>query len=437
MNKDIDPCIQNFDNYHMTVLNDLLLSRERNSGDYYNWLNDRLCTFYQSVDQSPTPQKAQAQILLQREMLGDPNTWVYPANDFETIKLIVGTLLKSHTNIWISSIIGNDQADPNAPTDRDHPREHAKLFRGPNDQGIKTLNDLTWQWYTGAEGNNIAVYYQKHPELVLKIFPQDDKNLSVGRLIAAKDGLTIQLKKTGHDARDTESGKKVHTYFIRHSPADHSQMLLFCTKPDLPYIQSIVNNSTEFALLEYATNQSLPNLTLLNPEFMIKNLHTPSKAKLAFFTDCIWSTTKETNGRQYQAIKTVIDAIPQMPVLSPTMMFYLNPNEEAITTIIHEASYGNPPHRSYTHVLEHYASLLSIIPDIDSGLLKILNGLLSTAMHNNPWKTDHQQFDTWFAPGSKPRPKDVVEFDHYIKTYESHFPTVQELLNNPTLTHHA
>jgi hypothetical protein len=214
-------------------------------------------------------------------------------------------------------------------------------------------------------------------------------------------------------------------------------MLLFCTKPDLPYIQAIINNSAEFTLLEYATNRNLPNLTLLNPEFMIKNLHKPTQAKIAFFTDCIWSTTKETNGRQYQEIETIIDSIPQMPVLPPTMMFYLNPNEEAITTIIHEASYGNPPNQTDARVLEHYVELLSIIPDTNPGLLKILNGLLSTAMHNNPWKTDHRQFDTWFASGSRPRPKDVVELDYYTKTYESHLPTVQELLNSPMTSHHA
>lgn len=400
--------------------------------EYVAWARQVLEEHYAHYGITHLPQKAEAQLILQQESLGDPDTWMIPAYDLESITNVIKALLnQGRRNIWIGTVIGNDFADPNAPPNR----ESANLYRGPNDKGINSIDDFYHQFSGGGKNGSIADYAKKHPELVLKIFPQDGRTLTVGRLIAAKDGLTIQLKYTGHLARESESGNGLYTFIIRHSPTYQEEMVVFCEPTDLPYLQAIINNATDFGLLEVAMSHNLPQLTLLNPEFMMRNLHEPKSAQLAFFTDCIWALTPpNNNGRQYKPIAQIITSIPQMHVLPPWAQFIERwPNFESDTTtfamLIREAYSGNRPHVSYSSYLEEILHLL-LINGTNPQEAAFLTAFTRTSKQGS-----------YFLPGSRPQWQDQISTPRLIdqivstlKTAEglqtaiSRTPTVQQLL---------
>lgn len=407
---------------------------------YCEKLRSTLCDLYEVAGRGYTPQKAQAQLLLQENGLGDQETWVVPANDRKSATNIITQLLKrGRRNIWISTIIANDQADPNAPSDRDHPREHAHLFRGFNRAGINSTDELNWQWEIGEPDptqedsiRNIQEYLDIHPELCLKLFPQDNKNLSVGRLIVAKDGITAQFQRQGHNARESDSGKGIITVMIKRCPGNPKKYVVFTDPEDIDYLYTLYNSRQKLNLLEEKARKSLSNLSILNPEFMVEGLSDPQNSQIEYFTDCIWGTTPNGKSLAYSPSRSILDGIPNMFILPPSMVFLLkwpNIDIDPVNTsrIVREALDGNPPNHTYDSFLEHQGLLLLAAGDIASA--KRILALAQTAKQRS-----------YFIHGSRPNFKDPIIIENELNSileqsnYGGLFDLLQNNRNLPTLS---
>jgi hypothetical protein len=303
------------------------LSFDFTSRDSYSYYLDQLLNQRLQAGLPPS-QKAVAQWLLNRFELNEPETKIIDSYNIELLTTYVDYLLNKcgRKEIWISSCIITDHSDVLG----DH-KEKAKLFRN-----ICSLADLEKRLH------EIRMHVVTHPEILFKVFPQDNKKLSIGRLLLGPDGLSAAVRLNSHTPRGEDVDKDTDLrVFIRPGikptifASEGGERLLDLFSGQAAYLEKL----DQAIRLLHSNSPSL----VYNPEFMLNT----GTNQIQFFTDLIWGNLHAPNKGKSSSfipsIQKMLSNLDGAPILSMSDRS-IDPQQihENTHAILVEAMNGHP-----------------------------------------------------------------------------------------------
>lgn len=215
------------------------------------------------------PHKATIQLEMAKQMINEDTTRIIDPHHTELLLGYTLKLLKEgRKEVWWSLADKDDIADPQGGTKYSPP-----LFKHV------TLNNI------GAKFEELKEYYEKHPESLVKIFPQDGEHPSLCSLILVNEpsekrlNYKIRPRKYTTDER-SESEDPIEINIDLNGPAP---IIMINKVEDLKWIQILINSKELFAGLDKI---DLRGSYFIQPECMAYG--NGNTTKLKFFSDVIW-----------------------------------------------------------------------------------------------------------------------------------------------------
>lgn len=290
------------------------------------------------------PHKATIQLEMAKQEINENTTRII---DPQHTTLLLGYTLKllkeGRKEVWWSLADKDDIADPQGDTKYSPP-----LFKHV------TLDNI------GTKFEELKKYYEKHPESLVKVFPQDGEHPSLCSLILVNEpsekrlNYKIRPRKYTTDER-SELEDPIEINIDLNGPAP---IIMINKVEDLKWVQVLINSKELFAGLDRI---DLRGSYFIQPECMAYG--NGNTTNLKFFSDVIWGDKFDKSPADTPCPKflPILNQLPNAKIVlnsnSPVMNIILqrhtlgyilhnlniNGNLEILTDQLRQVEAGDPP----------------------------------------------------------------------------------------------